>query len=41
MEATFRDDLTSCVRVDVRAWRRRGAWARGQEFVAAFLQEQV
>jgi cardiolipin synthase A/B len=41
MEATFRDDLTSCVRVDLRAWRRRGAWARGQEFVAAFLQEQV
>ena len=41
MEATFRDDLTSCARVDVHTWRRRGAWARGQEFVAAFLQEQV
>jgi cardiolipin synthase A/B len=41
MEATFRDDLNACTRVDVKAWRRRGAWARGQEFVAAFLQEQV
>jgi cardiolipin synthase len=41
MEATFRDDLTSCSRVNLRAWRRRGVWARGQEFVAAFLQEQV
>jgi cardiolipin synthase len=41
MEATFRDDLNACLRVDRHAWRRRGAWARAQEFVAAFLQEQV
>jgi cardiolipin synthase len=41
MEATFRDDLNVCRRVDLHAWRRRGAWARAQEFVAAFLQEQV
>ena len=41
MEGTFRDDLNACVRVDLHAWRRRGLWARGQELVAAFLQEQV
>src|SRR5882762_4969107 len=41
MEATFQDDLTACMRVDLDAWRRRGVWARAQEFVAAFLQEQV
>ena len=41
MEATFRDDLAACVRVDLHGWRGRGVWARGQEFVAAFLQEQV
>ncbi len=41
MEAAFEDDLRHCVRVDLEAWRHRGIWARGQEFVAAFLQEQV
>jgi cardiolipin synthase len=41
MEASFQDDLRHCVRVDLEAWRHRGPWARGQEFVAAFLQEQV
>ena len=41
MEATFRDDLKACRRVELDAWRRRGLFARGQEFVAAFLQEQV
>jgi cardiolipin synthase len=41
MEATFNDDLRACVRVELDAWRDRGIWARGQEFVAAFLQEQV
>jgi hypothetical protein len=41
MEATFEDDLQKCVRVDWETWRHRGVWARGQEFVAAFLQEQV
>jgi len=41
MEGTFQDDLNACVRIDLREWRRRGLWARGQEFVAAFLQEQV
>jgi cardiolipin synthase len=41
MEATFRADLKACTPVNLGAWQRRGAWARGQEFVAAFLQEQV
>ena len=41
MENIFRDDLKLCARVDLDAWRRRGVWARGQEFFAAFLQEQV
>jgi cardiolipin synthase len=41
MEETFREDLKFCARVDFHAWRHRGVWARGQEFVAAFLQEQV
>ena len=41
MESTFTDDLRTCVRVELDTWRHRGVWARGQEFVAAFLQEQV
>jgi cardiolipin synthase len=41
MERAFRDDLKACRRVELDAWRRRGLLARGQEFVAAFLQEQV
>ena len=41
MEETFREDLKVCARIDLDTWRRRGVWARCQEFVAAFLQEQV
>ena len=41
MEAVFQDDLHACVRVDFQRWRRRGLWARTQEIVAAFLEEQV
>jgi len=41
MEATFREDLKACRRVELHAWRRRGVVARAQEFIAAFLQEQV
>ncbi len=41
MEATFLDDLKACRRVDLDSWRRRGVWSKAQEFVAAFLQEQV
>ena len=41
MQESFRDDLRSCRRIDVETWRKRGVFARAQEFVAAFLQEQV
>jgi len=37
----FLDDVVACARVERDAWRRRGAWPRLQEFVAAFLQEQA
>jgi cardiolipin synthase len=37
----FLDDVSGCQRVTVERWRQRGAWARTQEFVAAFLQEQA
>jgi cardiolipin synthase A/B len=41
LHAVFEEDLAGCERVTMDAWRARGAWARAQEFVAAFLQEQV
>jgi cardiolipin synthase len=37
----FLEDLGGCERVTVERWIRRGAWARTQEFVASFLQEQA
>jgi cardiolipin synthase len=41
MEETFRDDLKGCTRIELTSWQQRGVLAKGQEFVAAFLQEQV
>jgi cardiolipin synthase len=41
LHATFLQDLAGCERLTWEAWRRRGLWARGQEFIAAFLQEQA
>jgi cardiolipin synthase len=41
LHAIFLEDLAGCQRVTVGRWRRRGVWARAQEFVAAFLQEQA
>ena len=41
LRRTFLDDVTACDVVRLEQWRRRGAWARTQEFVAAFLQEQA
>ena len=41
MERTFREDLLACTRVEIATWQKRGILARSQEFVAAFLQEQV
>ncbi len=37
----FLEDIGGCRRVTLEAWRRRGVWARVQEVVAAFLQEQA
>jgi cardiolipin synthase A/B len=41
LRATFVDDLSGCEPVTLEQWRRRGGWARLQEFVASFLQEQA
>jgi cardiolipin synthase A/B len=41
LRGTFAADLGGCEPVTLERWRRRGGWARLQEFVAAILQEQV
>ena len=41
LHASFTDDLGGCERLTLERWQRRGAWARLQEFVASFLQEQA
>jgi cardiolipin synthase len=41
LNAVFTDDLSGCERLTLERWSRRGVWARLQEFVAAFLQEQA
>ena len=41
LHATFLQDLEGCERLTWDGWRRRGLWARAQEFIAAFLQEQA
>jgi cardiolipin synthase len=41
LNRVFVDDLSGCERVTIERWRRRGLWARAQELVAAFLQEQA
>jgi cardiolipin synthase len=41
LQDVFLEDLAVCERVTLAAWRKRGVWARSQEFVASFLQEQV
>ena len=37
----FLDDVGACARVRRDAWARRGAWAKAQELIASFLQEQA
>lgn len=37
----FMDDTSASARVERDAWARRGTWARAQELVASFLQEQA
>jgi len=41
LHAVFLDDLKGCEQVTLERWRRRGIWARAQELLAAFLQEQA
>jgi cardiolipin synthase A/B len=37
----FTDDVKRCTRITVERWRNRGWFWKLQEFIAAFLQEQV
>jgi cardiolipin synthase len=37
----FEHDMSGCARLDLESWKRRGAWERAQELLAAFLEEQV
>ena len=41
LHRSFELDLSGCERVVYERWQRRGAWARAQELVASFLQEQA
>jgi cardiolipin synthase len=41
LQEIFEADVRGCDRVTPERWRRRGAWARAQELLAAFLQEQA
>jgi cardiolipin synthase len=41
LEATFQDDLAISRRLTLDEWRRRGWLARAQEFIAAFMEDQV
>jgi hypothetical protein len=41
MEAIFKRDALRCTRIEREKWRKRGWFWKLQEFIAAFLQEQV
>jgi cardiolipin synthase len=41
LHTIFLDDLGGCEQVMIERWRKRGAWVRAQEIVAAVLQEQA
>jgi cardiolipin synthase A/B len=41
LQRIFLEDMAVCERVDRGRWAHRGAWARTQEFVAWFLEEQA
>ena len=41
LHGVFLGDIGACARVRRDAWARRGLWARAQELVASFLQEQA
>ncbi len=40
-EEIFRVDVERCQRVELSAWRNRGAWSKAQELIAALLQDQA
>jgi cardiolipin synthase len=37
----FEQDVAGCARIDLQTWKRRGAWRRAQEVVAAFFEDQI
>ena len=41
LDAIFAVDAKRCKRIELETWRRRGWFWKLQEFIAAFLQEQV
>jgi cardiolipin synthase len=41
LDGIFEEDARRCTRITLEAWRNRGWFWKLQEFVAAFLQEQV
>ena len=41
LQGIFRDDMAVCEHIDRNRWAHRGVWARTQEFVASFLEEQA
>jgi cardiolipin synthase A/B len=41
MQKIFRQDMAVCERIELRKWERRSVWARMQELVASFLEEQA
>ncbi|HXG89996.1 MAG TPA: phospholipase D-like domain-containing protein [Vicinamibacterales bacterium] len=41
LDDIFENDVQHCTKIELESWQRRGLWRKLQEFVAAFLQEQV
>jgi len=41
LQQIFLDDMAVCERIELAKWRHRGVWARAQELVAWFLEDQV
>jgi cardiolipin synthase A/B len=41
LQRIFLEDMALCEHIELEKWRRRGLWARTQEFVAAFFEEQA
>jgi cardiolipin synthase len=41
LEDIFRKDTVRCARIDLPTWRTRSLWAKGEELIAALLQDQA